>query len=358
MAKICYYNFEGDCFMKKVLLLTTALIVVFACTACGGTKKQTLYIYNWTYYTPDSVIDKFEKEYNVKVVYDNFASNEEMYAKLKAGGTGYDIVFPSGDYVSILIKEGMAEKINRALIPNLQYINPGILEKTTYDPRMEYSVPYYFGAAGIAVNTEKVPNFEKNWSIFSRKDLKGKMTMLDDMREVLGDALAFLGYSVNTTNPDEIAKAKELINKEWKPNLLKFDAEAFAKAFAAGEIWVAQGYAENIFAELPETQWSKVVFFIPTQGGPAYIDSMVIPKGSKNFELAHKFINFIHRPEIYAEFCDTFGFPITVNVAARSYQKRTPLYNADELLGTQLKEDLGDSIDLYNKAWEEIKIGN
>lgn len=344
--------------MKKVLLAFTVLLAVFLYAACGGTKKQKLYIYNWTYYTPDSVIEKFEKEYNVKVVYDNFASNEEMYAKLKAGGTGYDIVFPSGDYVSILIKEGMAEKINKALIPNLQYINPSILEKATYDPQMDYSVPYYFGAAGIAVNKAKVLNFEKSWSIFSRKDLKGKMTMLDDMREVLGDALAFLGYSVNTKNPDEIAKAKELINKEWKPNLLKFDAEAFAKAFAAGEIWVAQGYAENIFAELPENEWSNVVFFIPVQGGPAYIDSMVILKGSKNLELAHKFINFIHQPEIYAEFCGTFGFPITVNMAAGSYQKRTPLYNGSELLGTQLKEDLGDSLDLYNKAWEEIKIGN
>ncbi|HON87849.1 MAG TPA: extracellular solute-binding protein [Spirochaetia bacterium] len=343
--------------MKKILLLITSLLVLFTCVACGGTKKQTLYIYNWTYYTPDSVIEKFEKEYNVKVVYDNFASNEEMYAKLKAGGTGYDIVFPSGDYVSILIKEGMAERINKELIPNLQYINPGILEKATYDPQMEYSVPYYFGAAGIAVNTKKVSNFEKSWAIFSRKDLKGKMTMLDDMREVMGDALAFLGYSVNTKNPVEIEQAKELINNVWKPNLLKFDAEAFAKAFAAGEIWVAQGYAENIFAELPETEWSNVAFFIPQEGGPSYIDSMVILKGSKNLELAHKFINFIHRPEIYAEFCDTFGFPITVNMAACSYQKRTPLYNGSELLGTQLKEDLGDSLDLYNKAWEEIKIG-
>jgi len=181
--------------------------------------------------------------------------------------------------------------------------------------------------------------------------------MLDDMREVMGDALSFLGFSVNTKNPAEIEKAKNLINNEWKPNLLKFDAEAFAKAFAAEEIWVAQGYAENIFAELPESEWSKVAFFIPQSGGPAYIDSMVILKGSKNIELAHKFIDFIHRPEIYAEFCDTFGFPITLNIAARSYQKRTPLYNATELLNTEIKEDLGTALDLYNKAWEEIKIG-
>lgn len=343
--------------MKKVFRIFSALVLAAVFAGCAGQKKQTLYIYNWTYYTPESVIEKFEKEFNVDVVYDNFASNEEMFAKLKAGGAGYDIVFPSGDYVSILIKEGMLEKIDKSRIPNLEYINSGVLDKATYDKTMEYSVPYYFGAAGIAVNTEKVPGFEKNWSIFARKDLKDKMTMLDDMREVMGDALVYLGYSVNSTNPAEIEKAKNLINNAWKPNLLKFDAEAFAKAFAAGEIWVAQGYAENIFAELAEGDWSKVAFFIPSSGGPAYIDSMAILKGSKNIELAHQFINFIHRPEIYAEFCDAFGFPITVNVAASSYQKKTPLYQADMLFKTELKEDLGNDLDLYNKAWEEIKIG-
>lgn len=353
--------------MKKFhwSVLVAALIVGLVVSGCSkssgsaasGGKTTKLYIYNWTYYTPDSVIEKFEKEYNVTVVYDSFASNEEMFAKLKAGGTGYDIVFPSGDYVSIMKTEGMLAKIDKSNMKNLGNIDPLVLQKATYDPDMDYSVPYYFGAAGIAVNTAKVPNFEKSWSIFSRKDLKGKMTMLDDMREVMGDALVYLGYSVNTKDPAQIQQARDLINNEWKPNLVKFDAEAFGKGFAAGEFWVVQGYAEVVYAEIQENQKKDVAFFIPKEGGPAYIDSMCILKDSKNYDLALKFIDFIHRPEIYAEFCDSFGFPATANIPARQLQKATPYYKAEDLANTELKEDLGASLELYNQAWQDIRVG-
>jgi spermidine/putrescine transport system substrate-binding protein len=323
-----------------------------------GNKGDKLYIYNWTYYTPASVIEKFEKEYAVSVIYDEFASNEEMYAKLKAGGSGYDIVFPSGDYTSIMIHQDMLEKIDKSLLSNLGNIDPVVLNKATYDPSMEYSVPYYFGAAGIAVNTARVPNFDRSWSIFSRQDLKDRMTMLDDMREVLGDALVHLGYSVNTVNPAEIEAARDLVNNFWKPNLVKFDAEAFGKGYADGDFWVVQGYAEVVYEEISDQLKENTVFFIPPEGGPAYIDSMCILKGSKNKELAHKFIDFIHRPEIYAEFTDYFGFPATANIPARQYKQQTPYYTAEELANTELKDDVGESLELYNDAWfNSIRIG-
>jgi spermidine/putrescine transport system substrate-binding protein len=344
--------------MKSVHLVRVAVLAAvsaFLLGACSG--KEKLYIYNWTYYTPDSVIEKFEAEYGVKVFYDSFASNEEMFAKLKAGGAGYDIVFPSGDYVSIMMKEDMLEKIDHSLLKNMGNVDPVVLKKATYDPSMAYSVPYYFGAAGIAVNTAKVTEYPRDWSIFAQTALKGKMTMLDDMREVMGDALVSLGYSVNSTNAQEIAEAKELIVKSWKPNLVKFDAEAFGKGFASGEFWVVQGYAEVVFEELQESQLADVDFFIPEEGGPAYIDSMCLLKGARNRELAHAFIDFIHRPEIYAEFADTFGFPATANVTARGLQTRTPHYRAEDLANTELKEDLGADLELYNNAWQAIRIG-
>ncbi|MDR1073261.1 MAG: extracellular solute-binding protein [Treponema sp.] len=355
--------------MKKTGFLLIAVITLL--TSCqkkngdarpadGGESSKRLYIYNWTYYTPTSVIQKFEAEYGVAVVYDEFASNEDMYAKIKAGGGGYDIVFPSGDYVSIMAKQGMLEKIDRSKLVNLGNIDPLALEKADYDPNMEYSVPYYWGAAGIAVNTAKAPDFERSWNIFSRVDLKGRMTMLDDMREVMGDALVFLGHSVNTTNPAEIEEAKNLINTLWKPNLVKFDAEAFGKGFANGDFWVVQGYAEVVFEEIADNEELKnnTVFFIPEQGGPAYIDSMCILKGARNLDIAYKFIDFIHRPEIYAEFADYFGFPATVNVPARQYQKVAPYYQASDLANTELKNDLGESLEMYNAAWfDSIRIG-
>ena len=345
--------------MKKNIILFTMLP---ALVMLGGScTKDKLNVYNWSYYTPDSVIEKFEQEYNVRVVLDEYASNEEMYTKLKTGGTGYDIVFPSQDYVAIMIRQGMFEKIDKSLIPNLKNIDPLALEKTDYDPDMDYSVPYYWGAAGIIVNTAKVPAYERNWSIFGRSDLRGRMTMLDDMREVMGDALVHLGYSVNSKNPAEIEAARALVNNQWKPNLTKFDAEAFGKGYANGEFWVVQGYAEVVFEEIIEDEqlMKNTQFFIPSQGGPAYLDSMCILKGAKNRELAHKFIDFIHRPEIYAEFCDSFGFPATVNVPAREFIKGPTWYQPEDIAGMELKYDLGDTLELYNEAWfNSIRAGN
>jgi spermidine/putrescine transport system substrate-binding protein len=243
-------------------------------------------------------------------------------------------------------------------LSNLGNIDPLVLQKTTYDPGMEYSVPYYFGAAGIAVNTARVPQYEKSWSIFSREDLRGKMTMLDDMREVLGDALVHLGYSVNTLDPAEIAAARDLINNSWKPNLVKFDSEAPGKGFANGEFWVIQGYVELVYEEITEDQMADTVFFIPPEGGPAYIDSMCILKGAKNPDLAHKFIDFIHRPEIYAAFTDHFGFPSAVNIPARALKQTAPYYQAEELLNVELKDDVAETLVLYDNAWLDIRVSD
>ena len=352
--------------MNKILRAVKPALAIAACMAVGfflvGCSKNSeaskkLYIFNWTYYTPDSVIEKFEKEYGIDVVYDSFASNEEMFAKLKAGGANYDLCFPSGDYVSIMIKEGMLAKIDKSSLKNFGNIDQGVLAKSDFDPGNEYSVPYYMGAAGVAVNKTKVAAYEKSWSIFGREDLAGKMIMLDDMREVLGDALKYLGYSVNSTSEAEINAARDLIDKEWKPNLLKFDAEAFAKNFAAGEVWVAQGYAESIYAEMDPSRWGEVDFFIPQEGGPSFIDSMVILKDSKNSKAAINFIDFIHRPEIYAEFCDAFGFPATANVPARELKKGAQYYSAESLEPCELKKDVGADLEKYNAAWQQIKIG-
>ena len=345
--------------MKRSILLFAVLAVLgMTGISCA---KNTLHVYNWSYYTPPSVIEKFEKEYGVRVIIDEYASNEEMYTKLKTGGSGYDLVFPSQDYVSIMIHQGMFEKIDKSLIPNLKNIDPAVLRKIDYDPNMEYSVPYYWGAAGVVVNTAKVPNFEKSWSIFSRSDLRGRMTMLDDMREVMGDALAYLGYSVNTKKPAEVDAARDLINNQWKPNLTKFDADAFGKGYANGEFWVVQGYAETVYEEIidDEQLMRDTVYFVPREGGPGYIDSMCILKGAKQKDLAHKFIDFIHRPEIYAEFCDEFGFPATVNIPARQYIEGPTWYQPADIADTELKNDLGDSLYLYNDAWfNYIRVGD
>jgi len=349
----------------------TALIlpVIISCDS-----KPRLYIYNWTYYTPDSVIQKFEDEYNVRIVYDEFASNEEMYAKLismnreglfgwlsRLFGRRYDVVFPSKDYVPIMIRQGMLERIDKTKMKNLGNIDPEVLRIADYDPDMEYSIPYFYGAAGIIVNKARVPNYEQSWSIFAREDLAGRMTMLDDLREVLGGALSYLGYSVNTTNPAHVTAAMNLVNNSWKPNIVKFDAETFGKGYANGEFWVVHGYPEAIYEEIADNgQLLKdTVFFIPKEGGPSYIDNMIILKGSEHIDLAHQFIDFIHRPEIYAEFTDAFALPSTVNIPARQKKTGIAFYSEAELKNTELVQDLGQALDFYTDAWfGSIRVGD
>ena len=337
-----------------VLVLILAIMSVF--TACSKSDKKELYLFNWTYYTPDDVIAQFEEEFGVKVHVDNFASNEEMFAKLKAGASGYDIVFPSQDYASIMISEGMLKELDHSKLPNLKYITKLVLDNATYDPEMKYAVPYYMGIAGIAVNKTKVTEYGKSWNIFGRTDLKNRMCMMDDIREVIGDALVYQGHSVNSTNDAELEAAKNLIINEWKPNLVTFDAEGFGKAFARGDFWVVQGYEEVVFSEIPEDKWDIVDFFIPDEGGPMYLDSMCVLRNTKNYETALEFINFIHRPEVYAKFLDFFNFPNSVNSEATKYMTKTPAYDAADMERGELKYDLGENLAKYNAIWQDIRF--
>jgi len=351
--------------MKRFInfLAVTAALLMLVCLFSGCRQNvQRLHIFNWSYYTPQAVIEQFEREYGVRVVYDEFASNEEMFARLMAGGgRGFDIVFPSGDYVAIMIRQGMLARLDHSLMPNLTNIDPAVLQRALYDPNMEYSVPYFFGASGIAVNTAMVPDFPRDISIFSRADLRGRMTMLDDLRQVIGDALNYLGFSVNSRNPQEIAAARDHINTHWRPNLVKFDSDVMGTGFANGEFWVVQTWAEVVFEEIADNPqlMRDTVFFIPP-GASAYIDNMVILSDSQNIDLAHKFINFIHRPDIYAMFADEFGLPATVNIPARQHTQVRPWYSIEEMYLTgELQDDVGPAMQYYTDAWfNSIRIGN
>ncbi|MDR2964552.1 MAG: extracellular solute-binding protein [Treponema sp.] len=357
---------------KKVIIFHAVLTVLILPVILSCDSRPRLYIYNWTYYTPDSVIEKFEKEFNVRVIYDEFASNEEMFAKLMAsrgGRSSYDVVFPSKYFVPIMIKEGLLEKIDIERLSNLENIDPKIQSLSDHDLNMDYSIPYYYGAAGILVNTSRVSNYEQSWAMFERTDLRGRMVMLDDMREVMGGALSYLGFSVNTANPTEVNAARDLINLRWKPNLVKFDSEAFGLGYINGEFWVVHGFPEAIYEEIADEDGNfdfrnnailkDTHFFFPKEGGPSYLDYMVILKDARNIDMAHTFIDFIHRPEIYAEIVDAFGLPATVNIPARQHKKGYSFYSVEDLLNTQLVDDVKEAQEFYSNAWfNTIRAGD
>ncbi|MCR5766351.1 MAG: extracellular solute-binding protein [Treponema sp.] len=345
---------------SKIVTAACLLIAALGLVSCN--KKQVLKLYSWTYYTPTDVVEAFEKEFDCKVVVTEYDSNETMFNKLINGGAkSFDIVVPSQDYVSIMMEKNMFRKIDQSKFTNRDKINPKILEKITYDPNMEYAVPYYFGAAGISVNKKKVSsqNYERTWNIFADPQFKNHASMMDDYREVIGDALMYQGHSVSTKNYDELKSAIDLIKNKWCPNIVKFDAEGFGKDFARGDLWLCQGYAEVIYGEVPEEEWDSTIdFFIPEEGGPSYLDSMCILRDSKNVELSSEFINFIHRPENYAKFLDFFRFPCYINMEAEKYMKTTPMYPAEIMDKCELKNDLGDYLENYYSLWEKIRVSN
>lgn len=340
--------------MKKII---AALTMTLALLGCGKSEndKNTLYVYSWADYIPKETYEQFEKETGIHVVEDIYSSNEEMFTKLKAGGRGYDIVIPSADYVEIMMKENMIDKLDKTKLPNLKNLDPMPLEKLQYfDPNNDYEVPYVMGPTIIAVNKKYVKDYPRDYSIYENSQLAGRMTLLDDMREVMTSALAMSGHDQTTKNEKDIKDAADMV-KNWKKNIAKFDAESFGKGFATGEFWVVQGYPDNIFRELDANDRENVDLIIPEKGGTSYVDSFVILSDAPDKENAYKFIEFILRPDVYARIADVLETP-SINVPARDLMKVKPLFKIDDLKNTQVLKDIHQTLDLQNKYWQEILI--
>jgi len=326
-------------------------------TACGSKEPANeVNVFNWITYLPEDIRTEFTEETGITLNYEEYDSNETMMAKLKAGAR-YDVAFPGGDFVPAMISEGMLQELDKAKIPNISSIDAVVMEKSqAFDPGNRYSVPYNLGTTGIVYWKDEIGNPDPSYSLLSRPDLKGKIAIMDDVREVFGPALASLGYSGNTLNPDEIAKATDVI-LSWKANALKFDNEQMATLFANKEIWVALNYPENILAEVDPEIAEQAGFFVPREGGIMYLDNMVILKNAKNVDNAHTFINFILRPENLARICDAFGYP-GISAAANKLRSSTPFYTTESLTRHEIKMPLYENVTLYTQPWEEkIKIG-
>lgn len=343
--------------MRKLAFWGLLLLAV-SFVSCSSNEKK-LYLYNWSYFIPDETLEAFGKEYGIKVILDTYDGNETMYAKLATGNANFDMVVPSSDYVSIMISQDMLAKIDHNQIPNLKNIDPIVMDfinKAGYDPGNQYSIPYFMGSTGINIDTAFVQDRSDSWRIFERVDLKGRMSMMNDMRDVLGGALKTLGFSGNSTNPTEINKAKDLIINKWKPNLLKFDSESFGKDFAAKNTWVAQGYAEVVLNELEGNQ-EDYRFYIPKEGTMITLDSMAILKDAKNKESAQLLINYMLQPQVHAYVADMFYYPIIIP-EAQQYRKTMPPYGISTLLErSELRKDIGDAVRLYSQAWDQIFQG-
>lgn len=340
--------------IQRPLLAGLTLGAALLC-GCGG-KKPTLHVYTWADYIKPELVRRFEKEHGCRVVIDTFDSNEAMYAKLKAGATGYDLLTPSSYMVKLLQDQGMLQDLDPALLPHIANVDPDYL-RIAMDPEMKHSVPYMLTNTGLGWLRNRVPDFEPSWGVFDREDLRGRMTMLNDMRETLGAALKFLGYSLNATSEVELAAARDVVIR-WKKNLAKFENEQYKTGLASGEFTVVHGYNGDILQVMEANE--AIAFAIPKEGTSISCDDLVIPKTAKEVLLAHAFINFLHDPEVAAENTEFLGY-LCPNAAAYPLMSEEIRQNPSIFLEPEIRArseiigDVGGALAIYTRMWDQVK---
>ncbi|NCC50329.1 MAG: spermidine/putrescine ABC transporter substrate-binding protein [Spartobacteria bacterium] len=342
--------------MKKMKWIGIMGCVAAALLGGCSKSKPVLHVYNWADYIKPELVEQFEAQEQCRVVIDTFDSNESMYAKLKAGATGYDVIFPSSYMAKIMNDQDMLLPINPAALPNLKNLDPAYLD-LAMDRAMAYSVPYMLSITGIGYLTDRLPDFEASWTMFNDPAVKGACTLLNDMRETIGAGLKARGYSLNSTSEAELAEARDQVI-EWKRNIAKFENEQYKNGLASEEFILVHGYSGDILQVQEENE--NIDFAIPREGTSITFDDMVIPRDARNVALAHKFINYLHDPEVAAENTEYISY-LCPNKASYAYlseetRENPILFPPEEVVANlEVVADLGEENAKYTKVWDQIK---
>lgn len=345
--------------LSRLLVVAGLFIIGALYFTTRGPQKPVLHVYIWSDYLAEGLVEEFAAANDCRVIVDNYDSNEVLHAKLKGGATGYDVVFPSSYMIRMMAEDGLLREINHANIPNSKNIDPIFLRSVSIDRKMVYSIPYMTGATGIAYQRDEVKDFEPSWRMFERADLAGRMTLLDDHREVLGSALKVLGHSLNSTDEVAIEAAADLVIK-WKQNIAQFASESNKAGVASKEFYLVQAWGGDIQQIIDENGDENLAFALPLEGFPMWEDTAAIPTGADNVDLAEKFINFLHDPVIAARNTE-FNSYLCPNWLSYNNLDEAVLQNPivmipPELLkkGEQIK-DIGADLAKYTAAWDRVK---
>lgn len=339
-------------FALAIVIGVTALVVV------GKNQKhqKTLNVFNVGDYIDKDLISKFQSETGIKINYEEYDTNEIMYQKLKGGNSDYDIVVPSDYMLEKMIKEDMVEKLDFNNLPNFKYIDDKF-KNQSYDPNNEYSVPYMWGTIGIIYNTKLVDDTVDSWNILWDKKYSKQIMMFDSIRDTLAIALKRLGYSMNSTNPDEINKAKQSLIDQ-KPLVKAYVVDEVKDRMIGGEAALATVWSGDAIYMMEQNP--DLSYVVPKEGSNKWFDTMVIPKGSEHKEEAEAFINFLMDPDNAKQNVDYIGYS-TPNKAAFDLlddetKEDESAYPSDETLDKcEVYKDLGNDLKLYDDAWLQIK---
>lgn len=343
--------------MKNNMLATFLGLTALAITGCGP-QKPTLHLYTWSDYIDPEIVSAFEASHQCRVKIDTFDSNETMYAKMLAGSGRYDVIFPSSYQIKLMAQRNMLLPLDKSKLPNVAANFADSYKSVILNPEMTYNVPYAVTFTGIAYRKDKVSDPDISWTIIDNPAYKGRISLLNDFRETIGAALKSLGYSLNSTNPDELKKAGKVVIR-WKKNIAKFDNEQYKTGIASGEFTLGHGYSGDIAQVMLEDP-EKIGFAFPKEGFTAACDEMVIPKDAREVELAHAFINFLYDPDTASKniqyICAAMPNKAALEKLPEAYRKNPAILPSAEILSrAEVLKDLGDANALYSKTWDTIK---
>lgn len=334
-------------------------------THTEGTSGVTINVYNWGEYIAngtDGYLDvnkAFTEATGIGVNYTTFDSNESMYAKLSGGGANYDIIIPSDYMISRLIAEDMLAEINFDNIPNYKYIDDEF-RNLEYDPENKYSVPYTWGVVGLFYNTDYVTETPTSWSILWDEKYSGKILMFDNQRDAFAIAASMLGFSLNSTNEDELMEEASLL-KEQKPLVQAYVMDQIFDKMESGEAWLAPYYCGDAAILCDEVD--NIAFCFPEEGSNFFVDAMCIPKTSEHKEAAEAYINFICNPEIAGQNMEYVGYGVP-ETEAKKYMDEEVVNNpvnypsSEVIANTEVFINLPDETSsLLDTLWAEVKMG-
>ncbi|EOC99919.1 ABC transporter substrate-binding protein [Caldisalinibacter kiritimatiensis] len=341
---------------RRILLIVLVLGILVASSGCGE-NKPVLNVYNWGDYIDESVLNDFEEEYGIKVNYETYATNEDMYVKIKSGGNNYDVAFPSDYMIEKMIKEDMLMKIDMNNIPNYKYIDDKF-KNLDFDPNNEYSVPYMWGTVGILYNKKVVDEKVDSWDILWNEKYKKQILMLDSQRDSIAVALKKLGYSLNTKNVEELEEAKQELIKQ-KPLVLAYVGDEVKDMMVGEEAALAVVWSGDAIAMMEENE--NLEYVVPKEGSNLWFDNMVIPKTCKHKKEAELFINFMTRPQIALRNTQYIGYSTTNEETWKMLDKQirenlVAYPDEEDIEGCEVFLDPGEFIKEYDRVWTEVKV--
>lgn len=335
---------------RTFLAGAAALVGAAAATACG--RRPRLNVYNWSDYVAPETVPNFEREFGIEVRYGTYENNQEMLAQVMSGNSGWDVIFPSNDFIQPMRQMSLLAPIRAGLLPNLDNLESSF-RRPPWDPGLQYSVPYMWGATGIAVQQSLEPPIRR-WRDLWEPRLAGRITMLDDVSDAFGAALKMLGASINSSEPGDLRRALEAL-KEQKRLLRAYVNAEVRDQLAAGDVLAAQAWAVTA-AQAIQTAPGKLAFVFPEEGFARFADNIAILRESRRQESAHQFINYLLRPEV-AEQIVLAEQTATANGRSRALRDNKVLYPPPEILARAewLEPQSAAAQRLRDRLWTEIK---